>query len=99
LQAIEDVYKGGAPMSPSIARRVVATFSKFSFQSNHDFSLSPREKEILASLVKGNSYKLVAAELAISIQTVKTHIKKVYEKLHVHSQSEAVAKAIRERLV
>jgi len=99
LQAVEDVFKGGAPMSPSIARKVVATFSKFSPRNNQDFNLSPREKEILASLVKGNSYKLVAAELAISIQTVKTHIKNVYEKLHVHSQSEAVAKAIRERLV
>ena len=99
LQAIEDVYNGGAPMSPTIARKVVAAFSKYSSRSSNDFNLSPREKEILASLVKGNSYKLVASELDISIQTVKTHIKNVYEKLHVHSQSEAVAKAIRERLV
>lgn len=99
LQAIEDVFNGGAPMSPSIARRVVATFSKFSSRNNDGFNLSLREKEILASLVKGNSYKMIGSELDISIQTVKTHIKNVYEKLHVHSQSEAVAKAIRERLV
>lgn len=99
LQATEDVYNGGAPMSPTIARKVVATFSKFSSRNGQDVNLSPREKEILTSMVKGNSYKLVAAELSISIQTVKTHIKNVYEKLHVHSQSEAVAKAIRERLV
>jgi DNA-binding CsgD family transcriptional regulator len=63
------------------------------------YQLTAREKEILASLSQGNSYKLIAAEFAISIDTVRTHIKKIYEKLQVHSQTEAVSKAINERLV
>jgi len=99
LNAVEEVYNGGSPMSPGIARKVINTFSKFPAHTNDDAQLSLREKEILALLVKGNSYKMIAADVRISIHTVKTHIKNIYEKLHVHSQSEAVAKALRERLV
>jgi DNA-binding NarL/FixJ family response regulator len=97
FSAIEEILNGGAPMSPSVARMVVA-----SLQPNPKkdlYQLTAREKEILASLAKGNSYKLVAALFEISIDTVRTHIKNIYEKLHVHSQTEAVSKAINEKLV
>jgi len=99
LEAIEEVHNGGSPMSPAIARKVINTFSKIPSRAGNDSPLSKRENEILTLLVNGNSYKMIAAELKISIQTVKSHIKNLYEKLHVHSQSEAVAKALRERLV
>ncbi len=97
FSAIDEILNGGAPMSPSVARMVVA-----SLQPNPQknlYQLTPREKDILASLAKGNSYKLVAALFEISIDTVRTHIKRIYEKLHVHSQTEAVSKAIHEKLV
>jgi DNA-binding CsgD family transcriptional regulator len=68
-------------------------------QKEDIYQLTGREKEILAWLSKGNSYKLIAAHLNISLDTVRTHIKNIYEKLHVHSQIEAVAKAINEKLV
>lgn len=95
LESITEVINGGAPMSPSIAKKVLQSFSKSQTPNN----LSEREKEILAELVNGKSYKMIAAALNISFQTVKTHLKNIYDKLHVHSQSEAVAKAIKERLI
>lgn len=98
FDAIQEVLEGGAPMSPSIARMVLASMQQKSTVEN-PYQLTAREKEILTSLSKGNSYKLIASEFAISIDTVRTHIKKIYEKLHVHSQTEAVSKAINERLV
>lgn len=98
FDAIDEALEGGAPMSPSIARMVIS-----SMQSNpkkrNAYDLTPRELEILGCLSKGSSYKLIGSELAISIDTVRTHIKKIYEKLHVHSQTEAVAKAFNERLI
>lgn len=97
FDAIREVMEGGAPMSPSIARMVLASMHKPA--SENRYQLTAREKEILTSLSKGNSYKLIAAEFAISIDTVRTHIKKIYEKLQVHSQTEAVSKAIHEKLV
>ena len=93
--AIEDVLTGGAPMSPSIARMVITSLQP----SVKEYNLTPREKEILNQLSKGNSYKMIASELNISIDTVRTHIKSVYEKLHVRSQTEAVSKAINEHIV
>jgi DNA-binding NarL/FixJ family response regulator len=98
FDAIAEVQDGGAPMSPSIARMVIAAMQEKK-QAGDTYQLTPREKEILASLSKGNSYKLIASEFAISIDTVRTHIKKIYEKLQVHSQTEAVSKAINEKLV
>lgn len=95
FEALEEVREGGAPMSPSIARMVIQSMQ----QPAHNYQLTQREKEILSSLSKGNSYKLIASEFSISIDTVRTHIKKIYEKLHVHSQTEAVSKAINEKLV
>ncbi len=94
--AIDEVLEGGAPMSPTIARMVIASMQK---PSSNAYQLTPRENEILNLLSQGNSYKMIAAELDISLDTVRTHIKKIYEKLQVHSQTEAVSKAINEKLV
>lgn len=96
--SIYEVLGGGAPMSPSIAKMVIQSMQKNSKPTNQ-YQLTAREKEILSSLSSGNSYKLIASELKISLDTVRTHIKHIYEKLHVHSQTEAVSKAIQERLV
>lgn len=94
--SIEEALTGGAPMSPAIARMVINSIQK---KDENPYQLTAREKEILTSLSQGNSYKMIAASLTISLETVRTHIKKVYEKLHVHSQTEAVSKAIHEKLV
>jgi DNA-binding CsgD family transcriptional regulator len=84
-------------MSPSIARLII---SEMQFRKpQEDYQLSGREKEILKSLSTGNSFKLIASDLQISLETVRTHIKKIYEKLQVHSQVEAVSKALNEKLV
>jgi DNA-binding NarL/FixJ family response regulator len=96
--SIEDLRTGGAPMSPSIARMVINSMHRKPAQIN-PYGLTARETDVLTSLSKGNSYKLIASEFTISIDTVRTHIKNVYEKLQVHSQAEAVAKAIHERLI
>jgi DNA-binding NarL/FixJ family response regulator len=98
FSAIEEVMEGGAPMSPSIARMVLAAMHQKTTPEN-PYQLTPKEKEVLTSLSKGNSYKMIAAEIEISLDTVRTHIKKIYDKLHVHSQTEAVSKAINEKLV
>ena len=96
--SIEDLRTGGAPMSPSIARMVIQSMHKRPTQIN-PYGLTARETDVLTSLSKGNSYKLMASEFGISIDTVRTHIKNVYEKLQVHSQTEAVAKAFHEKLI
>ncbi len=98
FDSIDEMLSGGAPMSPSIARMVISSMQQGARDLN-PYSLTPREREMLSSLSNGNSYKLIAAEFAISIDTVRAHIKKIYEKLHVHSQTEAVAKALKEKLV
>lgn len=101
VEAIHDVLEGGAPMTPSIANKVLKLLAdtNLSTQQKQDYGLSKREKEILQSLVNGNSYKMIAAEQDITIDTVKSHLKKIYQKLQVHSQTEAVAKAIKNRIV
>jgi len=96
FDSIDEVLSGGAPMSPSIARMVIASMQK---TTENTYQLTPREKEILSLLSQGNSYKIIASQSDISLDTVRTHIKKIYEKLHVHSQTEAVSKAIHEKLV
>jgi DNA-binding NarL/FixJ family response regulator len=98
FSAIEEVLEGGAPMSPSIARMVLARMQQKTVTEN-PYQLTPKEKEVLTSLSKGNSYKMIASEHEISLDTVRSHIRKIYEKLHVHSQTEAVSKAINEKLV
>ncbi len=101
LEAIQEAYKGGSPMSSHIARKVIDFFqhkNKASPKGSQQI-LTPREKEILSGLVEGNSFKVIADSLFISIETVRFHFRNIYKKLHVHSQSEAVAKAIKEGLI
>ena len=99
LEYIQEAHSGGAPMSSSIATQVLKMFSEANTPSGDDYHLSEREKEVLQLLVNGYSYKMIASEMYISIDTVRSHIKKIYEKLHVNSKSEAVAKAFKDRLV
>ena len=100
LSAISEVLEGGAPMSPSIARMIIGNLHQPVQQvPENNYQLTAREKETLQLLSQGNSFKMIAAELGISIDTVRTHIKRIYDKLHVRSQIEAVSKAINEKLV
>lgn len=96
LEAIREVMDGGAPMSPLIARKVVQFFAK---TAPADYNLTSKELEVLRWLVEGLSYKLIAAELNLSIDTIRTHLKNIYDKLHVKSNTEAVVKAVRDRIV
>jgi DNA-binding NarL/FixJ family response regulator len=97
LTAIKDVKNGGAPISPSIARRVLQLPFAAGKGSESTYNLSEREVEILKHLSKGLSYKMVAGEMIISIDTVRTYVKRIYEKLHVHSVTEAVHKVFIEK--
>lgn len=99
IEAVKDVLNGGAPMSPEVARRVVTLFRKFAPPEISDYNLTDSEKNILKMLVDGHHYKTAAHELGISIHTVSFHLRNIYTKLHVHSKTEAVAKALREGLV
>jgi len=99
LEYINEAQTGGAPMTSSIATQVLKMFSAQNHTNNEDFDLSEREKAVLQLLVNGYSYKLIAAELFIAIDTVRSHIKKIYDKLHVNSKGEAVAKAIKSKVV
>jgi DNA-binding NarL/FixJ family response regulator len=101
LTAIKEVYEGGAPMTPSIASKVLKMFKNRPPESDNSeqFNLTDREKEILKCLVEGMSYKMIADSCFISADTVNGHIKNIYKKLQVHSKGEAVAKAIRGRIV
>jgi DNA-binding NarL/FixJ family response regulator len=101
LEAIKDVYEGGSPMSSNVARQVITAFkeSKSLSESNSEYDLSGREKEVLTLLADGYNYQEIANSLFISVDTVRHHIRNIYKKLHVHSQSEAVAKAIRKKII
>lgn len=100
LNAIQEIYERGAPMSPIVASKVLRMFkSNLSREANDSFDLSSREKEILKCLVEGMSYKMIADTCFISADTVNGHIKNIYKKLQVHSKGEAVAKAIKGRIV
>lgn len=100
INAIKDIYEGGAPMTPSIAYKVLTMFkSKSQTTIKEEYDLTNREQEVLKLLVDGMSYKMVANCCFISIDTVNGHIKNIYNKLHVHSKSEAVAKAIKKNIV
>ena len=102
LASITDLINGGSPMSPSVARKIMAFFRTHNAHlaaMDENYNLSKREKEVLRYLVEGSSYKMIAEKCEISLQTVKTHIKKIYVKLHVASMTEAVAKAIHENLI
>jgi DNA-binding NarL/FixJ family response regulator len=95
LAGLEEAVAGGAPISPEIARRVVGLFSRFRPEPRADYGLTPHESRVLKLLVEGHSYKTAAAVLKVSTPTVAFHVRRIYEKLQVHSKSEAVAKAIR----
>lgn len=99
LEYIQEAQSGGAPMTSSIATQVLKMFSNIHVDKGEQYHLSEREKEVLSLLVNGYSYKMISAEMFIAIDTVRSHIKKIYEKLHVNSKSEAVAKAFKDRLV
>ena len=92
LQAIREIHAGGSPMSSSIARKVVASFQKSQKTGEKPTHLSPREEMVLNCLAKGLTYKQIADQLDISIDTIRTYLRRVYEKLHVQSRTEAVAK-------
>ena len=99
LEYIQEAQSGGAPMTSSIATQVLKMFTDIHEDKGEDYHLSEREKQVLQLLVNGYSYKMIASEMFIAIDTVRSHIKKIYEKLQVNSKSEAVAKAFRDKLV
>ena len=101
IEAIFETHSGGAPMTASVATKVLQMFRlQIPADTKKEFiDLSEREKEILALLVKGKSYKTISTDCFISIDTVSTHVRHIYEKLHVHSKSEAVAKSIQQKLI
>jgi DNA-binding NarL/FixJ family response regulator len=99
LEYIQEANTGGAPMTSSIATQVLKMFSSLNNEKGEDYNLSDREKQVLSLLVNGYSYKMISAEMFIAIDTVRSHIKKIYEKLHVNSKSEAVAKAFKDKIV
>lgn len=99
LEYIAEAASGGAPMTASVAAQVLKMFSSMNNEKGEDYNLSDREKEVLQLLVNGYSYKMIAAEMYIAIDTVRSHIRKIYEKLHVNSKSEAVAKAFKDKIV
>jgi DNA-binding NarL/FixJ family response regulator len=99
IDALKDVCSGGAPMTPTIARKVLQFFPKSNIISTANEPLTEKEREVLLHLVNGKSYKQVAGDLNVGIETVRTHIKHIYSKLHVRSMSQAVVKAINQKLV
>jgi DNA-binding NarL/FixJ family response regulator len=99
IDSIFDVNKGGSPMTANVARKVLQYFQSQPKAHKGDYNLSERELQIVKGLVSGYSYKAIASELFISIDTVRSHIRRIYEKLHVNSKTEAVLKAINEGLV
>jgi DNA-binding NarL/FixJ family response regulator len=99
IENIRDAMNGGSPMSPEVARKVVALFRTFRPRPDADYDLTGHETRLLRMLVDGHNYKTAAEELGVSVNTVAFHMKRVYEKLQVHSKSEAVSKALREGLI
>jgi DNA-binding NarL/FixJ family response regulator len=99
LESIKEVVDGGAPMSPEIARRVIALFREVQPPVEAHYLLTPHETRLLKLLVEGHNYKSAAAELEVSVNTIRFHMRSIYDKLQVHSKSEAVAKALRNRII
>jgi DNA-binding NarL/FixJ family response regulator len=99
IEGVREAINGGAPMSPEVARRVIRLFREIRPPDRADYNLTPHEIRILKLLVEGHNYKTAAAELKVTASTINFHLQKIYEKLQVHSKSEAVAKALRNRLV
>lgn len=99
LESIRDVMNGGAPMSALVANKVLKLMQNPPKQKGEEFNLTPKEVDVLKELVDGLSYKMIAAKLAITYTTVNSHVKKIYNKLHVHSAAEAVSKALKENIL
>ena len=99
LECLKEVVSGGAPMSPEVARRVVRLFKDVRPPDRASYHLTPQETQLLKLLVEGHNYKTAAAALTLSVHTISFHMRNIYGKLQVHSKSEAVAKALRDRLV
>ncbi len=100
IEALKDVHSGGSPMTPGIARRVFELFkNNVHLPSPDAYNLTEKEKLVLQQLITGKSYKMIADSLEISIDTIKTHMKNIYAKLHVHSGPEAVAKVLNEKII
>ena len=98
VEALKEAVEGGSPMSPEVARRVITVFREIKPPKQADHELTPHETRLLRMLVEGHSYKTAAAQLNVSENTIKFHLRHIYEKLQVHTKSEAVAKALRHGL-
>jgi len=99
LESLKEAVDGGAPMSPEVARRVIALFREIRPPDRADYHLTPHETRLLKLFVEGHIYKTAAVELGVSVNTINFHVRNIYEKLQVHTRSEAVAKALVNRLV
>lgn len=99
LDSVKVAMNGGAPMSPEVAQRVISLFREIRPPDRAEYGLTPHETRLLQMLAEGHSYKTAAAELGVSTKTISFHLQNVYEKLQVHSKSEAVSKALRNRLI
>jgi DNA-binding NarL/FixJ family response regulator len=99
LESLKEAVAGGAPMSPEVARRVISLFREIRPPERADYDLTPHETRLLKLFVRGHNYKTAAAELGVSVHTIDFHLRSIYQKLQVHSKTEAVAIALRDRLV
>src|SRR5213593_594144 len=98
IEAVKDAYKGGTPMTPCIATKIIQQFQlQNKIVSTEAYNLTPKEMEVLRSLADGLSYKMIADKLSVGYDTIHTHIKSIYRKLHVASMGEAISKAIRNK--
>ena len=97
IEYIKDAIDGGAPMTPSVAKKVLSSFSLPKENANTLSLISAREQEVLNLIIEGHSYKMIGHKLFISIDTVRSHIRKIYDKLHVNSKAEAISRALRKR--
>ena len=99
LESLKEVSEGGAPISPEVARRVIRLFHEIRPAKQADHQLTPHQTRLLKLLADGHNYKTAAAELGVTVDTIGFHLRHIYQKLQVHSKSEAVAKALRERII
>jgi len=99
LDYLKDAMSGGSPISPEVAHRVIELFRSFKPPDQADYNLTPHEARLLRLLMEGHNYKTAAAAMGVTFNTIAFHMKNVYQKLHVHSKSEAVAKALRANLI
>lgn len=99
IEALEEAARGGAPMSPQVASRVVRLFRDLRAPAPAAHDLTPHEVRLLGLIVEGHNYKTAAVELKVSVNTIAFHMRSIYQKLHVHSKSEAVSRALRDRIV